>query len=174
MIPKAAVVWFHTLHLSASAALFPSFSSFSRFRLIPSSAHDIRSSSHRHLLPYAAMASAELRQIVLYHLDQGLLNNALFLAGRLHALDSRNLQSIHLLALCHLRNTQARLAYHYTQQAARRGLHLGCAYVFAQACLDLNKRAEGIDALERVRHMWDGKNDWGKSKRSSGVMGYGH
>lgn len=117
------------------------------------------------------MASAELRQIVLYHLDQGLLNNALFVAGRLHALDARNLHSLHLLALCHLRNAQARLAYHYSQQAARRGLHLGCAYVLAQACLELSKRSEGIDALERVRHLWDGKNDWGKDWKSSGITG---
>lgn len=103
--------------------------------------------------------------MIYYHLDNDILHNALFLAGRMHALDSRNPDAIHLLSLCHFRSKQFKLAFDYGQAAARRGSHLGCSYVFAQACLRLDRWSEGIDALEKLRHAWDGKNDWSMWKR---------
>lgn len=106
----------------------------------------------------------QLKVVVWYHLDNDLLNNALFLAGRMHALDPRNTEAVHLLALCHQKSGQFKTAYHYTQTVARRGLHLGCAYVFAQACLKLQRAAEGIDALEKLRPTWESKIDWGESR----------
>jgi anaphase-promoting complex subunit 3 len=35
---------------------------------------------------------------------------------------------------------------------------MGCAYVFAQACLLLEKYQEGIHALERARGLWIARN----------------
>lgn len=100
--------------------------------------------------------------MIYYHLDNDLLDNALFLAGRLYALDPRNTDAIHLLALCHLRSNQFKLAFDYSQATARRALHPGCSYVFAQTCLRLGRNPEGIDALEKIRCEWDGNNDWGR------------
>lgn len=105
---------------------------------------------------------AQLRFMIYYHLDNDLSDNALFLAGRLYALDPRSPDAIHLLALCHLRSNQYKLAFDYSQAAARRALHLGCSYIFAQTCLRLGRNPEGIDALEKIRHAWDGNNDWGR------------
>lgn len=111
--------------------------------------------------PSTLQLTAQLRLMIYYHLDNELLYNALILAGRMHAFDQKNPEAVHLLSLCHFKNKQYKLAFDYGQPVARRSLHLGCSYVFAQACLKLNRSPEGIDALERTRHMWDGKNDWG-------------
>lgn len=101
---------------------------------------------------------AQLRQLIYYHLDNNLLKNAVFLAGRLHALDHRNQDSIHLLALCHQRLGQHKAAYDCTKHVATKGSHLGCSYVFAQACLAIGKITDGIHALEKSRSLWEGRS----------------
>ena len=103
-----------------------------------------------------------LRQLIYYHLDCNLLRNALFFAGRLHAYEPRSSEASYLLALCHLRLGQVKAAYDYSRHLASRGTHLGCAYVFAQACLVLEKYHEGANALDRCRGMWLGKSNWAK------------
>ncbi|EEP75947.1 protein bimA [Uncinocarpus reesii 1704] len=52
--------------------------------------------------PSASHISSQLRQLVYYHLDNNLIRNALFVAGRLHAFEPRSSESAYLLALCHL------------------------------------------------------------------------
>lgn len=103
-----------------------------------------------------------LRQLIYYHLDCNNLRNALFFAGRLHAYEPRSSEAAYLLGLCHLRLGQNKAAYDYSRSAGSRGTHLGCAYVFGQACLALEKYVEGAAALERCRPMWSGRNNWGK------------
>ena len=103
-----------------------------------------------------------LRQLIYYHLDSNLIRNALFYAGRLHAYEPRSSEAAYLVALCHLRLGQTKAAYDYSRNAGSRGTHLGCSYVFAQACLVLEKYTEGATALERCRAMWSGRNSWGK------------
>ena len=66
------------------------------------------------------------------------------------------------MALCHLRSNQFKAAYDYSKNYGSRGTHLGCAYVFAQACLSLGKYLEGITALERSKVHWSTRNNWGK------------
>lgn len=108
---------------------------------------------------------SQLRHLIYYHLDNDLPQNALFLAGRLHAYDTRSVDSTHLVALCQLRLGQPHLAYESSKLQGSRGAHLGCAYVFAQACLLLpHHQKEGITALERSRGLWGGRNNWSKSK----------
>ncbi|OQD67342.1 hypothetical protein PENDEC_c039G01864 [Penicillium decumbens] len=104
----------------------------------------------------------QLRHLVYYHLDNNLIRNALFLAGRLHAYEPRSFEAQYLLSLCHLHNGEIKAAFDHSQSSGSRGLHLGCAYVYAQACLDLGKHLDGITALERSKGLWASKNNWNK------------
>ena len=106
---------------------------------------------------------SQLRQLIYYHLDCNILDSALFMAGRLHAYEPRAAEAAYLLALCHLRLGQLQAAYDYSKNAGSRGAHLGCAYVFAQACLGLGKYTEGVMALERSKGLWATRNSWSKS-----------
>lgn len=106
--------------------------------------------------------ASQLRQLVYYHLDNNLVRNALFIAGRLHAYEPRSFEAQYLLSLCHLHNGEIKAAFEHSQGAGSRGLHVGCAYVFAQACLDLGKHLDGITALERSKSLWASKNHWNK------------
>lgn len=104
----------------------------------------------------------QLRQLVQYHIDSDLLSNALFFAERLLAYDPKSSESSYLLALCHLRLGDNASAYEYSKLVAGKASHLGCSYVFAQACLKLQKHKEGIVALEKCRSLWAGVNNFGK------------
>ncbi|KAI9762216.1 MAG: hypothetical protein M4579_000539 [Chaenotheca gracillima] len=104
----------------------------------------------------------QLRHLIYYHLDNNSLTNAQFLASRLHAFDARAGESIYLLALCHFRLGQLKLAHAVSKSQASRAGHLGCAYVFAQACLGLDRHREGISALEKSRGLWGGRSNWNK------------
>jgi anaphase-promoting complex subunit 3 len=110
--------------------------------------------------------NAQLRQLIHYHLDNGFHENALFLAGRLHALDVRNPDAIHLLALCNLRLGRYKAAFDLAQPKSRQPqqqIHLGCAYVFAQACLGLERHDAGAQVLEKTRGIWAGRNHFSES-----------
>jgi anaphase-promoting complex subunit 3 len=113
--------------------------------------------------PQQSVVVQQLRQQIYYHLDNDLLQNALFLAGRYHGLDPRSADAAHLLALCNLKTGQLKAAYDYSRDRALRAQHLGCAYVFAQACLGLELYADGINALERSRGLWAARNHWSES-----------
>ena len=103
---------------------------------------------------------SQLRQLIYYHLDCNLIRNALFLAGRLHACEPRSSEAAYLLALCHLRLGQLKAAYDAARTSGSRGTHIGCSYVFAQACLGLERHIEGIAATDRSRGSWAGRNNW--------------
>nr|POF07092.1 protein bima [Quercus suber] len=117
--------------------------------------------------PTNSIASSQLKQLIFYHIDNDLLDNANFLAGRLHALEPRNPDSSHLLALTYLRLRRFKAAFDFSQRYGATGRHLGCAYVFAQACLELGKYYEGCAALEKTRGSWVGKSDWSKHSETS-------
>jgi anaphase-promoting complex subunit 3 len=117
--------------------------------------------------PNITLVSTQLRQLIYYHLDNDLLDNALFLAGRLQALEPRNADAAHLSALCHIRLGRLKGAYDHSRERGIKGQHLGCAYVFAQACLGLERYFEGISGLERARGLWGGKNHWSEVLHSS-------
>lgn len=104
--------------------------------------------------------ATQLRNLIHYSLDNELVQTALFHAGRLHGLDPRNGDAAHLIALCHFRMGQYRAAYDYSREKGLRGVHLGCAYIFAQACLILGKQIEGATALDRARGFWVTRNHW--------------
>ena len=112
---------------------------------------------------------SQLRQLIYYHLDGNLLRNALFLAGRLHAYEPRSSEAAYLLALCHLRLGQLKAAYDSSRNSGSRGTHLGCSYVFAQACLGLERYVEGVTAIERSKGLWSTRNSWGRSNEEGPV-----
>jgi anaphase-promoting complex subunit 3 len=107
--------------------------------------------------PYIAN---QFRHLIYYHLDNGLTKNALFVAGRLFAFEPRSQEASYLLALCHLRLDQYKTAYEISRTSGAKGVNLGCVYVFAQACLALDRHQEGIRALERARGLWASRNNW--------------
>jgi len=114
------------------------------------------------MAPNSATTSGLLRQIIYYQLDNFALDNALFYAERLQAHDSRSPEAAFLLAQCHYRLGDSRSAYEASKPSSYRGVHLGCAFVFAQACLELERYKDGINAMERVRALWTAKNSMGK------------
>jgi anaphase-promoting complex subunit 3 len=114
------------------------------------------------MAPSTSQVSGQLRQLIYYHLDNNLVRNALFLAGRLHAYEPRSSEASYLLALCYIQNGQPKAAFDYSRNSGSRGTHVGCSYVYAQACLDLGKYIEGITALERSRSLWASRNHWSK------------
>jgi anaphase-promoting complex subunit 3 len=117
--------------------------------------------------PSNTCVTTQLRQLIYYHLDNNLLKNALFFAERLAACDHRSTESAYLLALTHEKLGDHASAYEYSRPAGSRGTHLGCAYVFAQAALALEKYKDGIVALEKSRGLWGGKNSFGKHTSST-------
>ncbi|KAF2673637.1 TPR-like protein [Microthyrium microscopicum] len=114
--------------------------------------------------PYIA---AQLRNLVYYSLDNELLQTALFHAGRLHGVEPRNPDSAHLIALCHYRMGQYKAAYDYSKLKGGQGGHLGCAYIFAQSCLALQRFGEGATALDRTRGLWAARKPQFQTDRNS-------
>lgn len=53
-------------------------------------------------------------------------------------------------------------AFEHAKTKAALAQHLGCVYVFAQACLGLERFELGATALEKARDLWHGRNHWSK------------
>lgn len=111
--------------------------------------------------PTPIFAVSQLKNLIYYHLDNESLDNANFLAGRLYAMDPRNPDAAHLLALTYLRLRRPKAARDFAQKYGTNGKHLGCAYVFALACHDLGNFSDGIAALDKARSLWVGHDHWG-------------
>ena len=114
------------------------------------------------MAPTPTAVNSLLRQVIHYHLDNASYDNALFFSERLTAQDPRSSESAYLYALCHLRLGDFRSAYDTSKLIGHRGAHLGCAWVFAQACLALERYKDGINALEKARGFWASKCNLGK------------
>lgn len=115
------------------------------------------------MAPSPTAVSGLLRQVIQYHLDNASFDNALFFAERFVAQDPRSSDATHLHALCHLRLGDYRSAYDVGKPMGYRGANLGCAWVFAQACLALERFKDGITALEKSKILWSSKGSLGKN-----------
>ncbi|KAH6654616.1 hypothetical protein BKA67DRAFT_535929 [Truncatella angustata] len=115
----------------------------------------------------AQAVTGQLRQLVYYHLDNINYENALFYAERLGAHDPRSSETAYLVALCYFRLGDYRTAYDFSKPLGYRGVHLGCAYIFAQSCLVLDRYRDGIAALEKSRGLWTNKFSFGKHGAST-------
>ncbi|RPA78954.1 TPR-like protein [Ascobolus immersus RN42] len=103
-----------------------------------------------------------LRNLVWYNLDNNLLPSAIFIAERLLAQDPKSPETYYLLALCYYRSKQLKSAEHTAYKCIR---HLGCAYIFAQCCLELRngKEQQGISVLEKCKSQWSTQpQSWNK------------
>lgn len=102
-----------------------------------------------------------LRSLVWYNLDNNLLPTAVFIAERLLAQDPKSAESHHLLAYCYYRSRQLKSAEHIASKALR---HLGCAFIYAQCCLELGngKEKHGIATLEKCKTQWTSQQSWSK------------
>ncbi|KAI0128408.1 hypothetical protein BJ170DRAFT_682202 [Xylariales sp. AK1849] len=118
------------------------------------------------MAPTSVAITGQLRQLVHYHLDNISYDNALFFAERLAAHDPRSSESAYLLAFSHFRLGDYRSAYEVGKAAGYRGVHLGCAYIFAQTCMVLERYKDGITALEKSRGLWSNKFSFGKHSLS--------
>lgn len=114
------------------------------------------------MAPNPAAVNGLLRQTIHYHLDNAAYENALFFSERYAAQDPKSNEAPYLLALSHLRLRDYRSAYDTSKPAGYRGIHLGCSWVFAQACLALERYKEGITALEKSKGLWSQKVNIGK------------
>ena len=114
------------------------------------------------MAPTSAAVGGFLRQAVHYHLDNSSYDNALFFAERFTAQDPRSSDGAYLYALCHLRLRDFRSAYDVGKTMGYRGAHLGCSWIFAQACLALERYKDGIHALEKSRALWSQRSSIGK------------
>lgn len=105
--------------------------------------------------PQTPKMDARLR-LVYEFLDSDLYENALFITERLHALEPDNSTWAHLKSLCCLRLGRIGLALEHSREKGIRGSHLGCSYVFAQACLRQKNYVDGITALRQAQPLWCG------------------
>ncbi|BFZ60330.1 anaphase-promoting complex subunit cdc27 [Saitoella coloradoensis] len=90
------------------------------------------------------------REVIWHSLDNGLESNASFVAERLLAYDNKDPDAKHLLALSYLRSGKTQQAMAVTENVR----HAGCAYIYAQCCLQVGKYSEGIVALEDLGSQW--------------------
>ncbi|KAK2593772.1 anaphase-promoting complex subunit cdc27 [Conoideocrella luteorostrata] len=114
------------------------------------------------MAPSPTAVGGLLRQVIYYHLDNASYDNALFFAERLAAHDPKAPEAAYLQALCYLRLGDYRSAYDAGKPLGYRGANLGCAWVFAQACLALERYKDGISALDRSKGLWTQKCSVGK------------
>ncbi|RMZ90115.1 hypothetical protein DV736_g2667, partial [Chaetothyriales sp. CBS 134916] len=112
------------------------------------------------MAPSSPHIASQLRHLIYYQLDNGFLSNALFLAQQLVAYEPRSADAACLLAECQFQAGFLKTAYDTSRPFGLRGVHLGCAYVFAQACLQLGRCVEGLTALDKCKAAWQSRNSW--------------
>lgn len=112
------------------------------------------------MMPAMVQLVAQLKQLIYYHLDCESPENANYLAARLHSIDPRNPDASHLLSLTFLRLRQHQAAYDCSYKYGANGKHLGCTYIFAQACQALKLYNEGITALDKAKPIWGARDNW--------------
>ena len=117
--------------------------------------------------PSTPHIASQLRHLIFYHLDNDFLENALFMAERLQALEPRSPDAAHLLSLCNLRLRRYKAAHDHSLRYGNSGKHLGCSFVFAQACLALKLYSEGIVALQKARHLRSGDGNLNKQSENT-------
>ncbi|VEU24410.1 DEKNAAC105536 [Brettanomyces naardenensis] len=96
----------------------------------------------------------QLRPTIIYCLDHDLLPTAEFTAERLLAQDPNNSDSTFLYALTLYKSHRHKAAYNAAAHFCTS--HVGCSYIFAKACLQLDQEPDGISSLTKTLPMWTG------------------
>ncbi|KAG7195256.1 anaphase-promoting complex subunit cdc27 [Scheffersomyces spartinae] len=99
-----------------------------------------------------------LRSILIHSIDNFNFKNAEFAGERLLALDPKenDLLYLYCLSLYHLGKYQTC----YNRLVDCKITHLGCSYLFARCCLQLDKFKEGVYHLTKIHYLYeDGTNE---------------
>lgn len=101
-----------------------------------------------------------LRSVILHSIDTFNFRNAEFACERLLSLAPEDPDSVYLYALTLYHQRQYKAAYNQTSAALKNfGDHLGCGYIFARLCLELQKYKEGIYKLVSMTHLYNNTAD---------------
>lgn len=112
--------------------------------------------------PETPFIAQHLRSIVIHSLDTFNFRNAEFACERLLSLTPDDTDSVYLYALTLYRQGQFKAAYNRTNDALKaHGAHLGCAYIFARLCYQLQKHKEGIYRLVSISHLYNESSEVG-------------
>lgn len=97
-----------------------------------------------------------LRSVVIHALDTFNLQSAEFACERLVAMVPDDQDAIYLYALTLYRQQKYKGTFNRTAVALDAyGEHLGCAYLFARLCLELDRSKEGIYRLVSMAHLYN-------------------
>ncbi|SPO02857.1 uncharacterized protein DNG_05534 [Cephalotrichum gorgonifer] len=114
-----------------------------------------------------ASVKRTLQEVIYYHLDNYLLNNALFFAERLVAFDPQSTHARRLLGLCHFRLNDYHSATETLNPVLIKHPDLACTWIYAQSCFALKKYKDGAAALEKSRSLWPRATAMGKNQSSA-------
>lgn len=90
------------------------------------------------------------------------------LAGLTTGVSTSKLDAIHLYACVLFRRNRFKAAYNVTSEYCT--LHIGCSYMFAKACKELQRENEGIRALLRTMNLWESRVDGLNKKSNSNII----
>lgn len=106
--------------------------------------------------PETPFIAQHLRSIIIHSLDTYNFNNAEFACERLLSLTPDDLDSIYLYSTTLYRQGKYKAAYNRTSEALTSlDAHLGCGYIFARLCLQLERYKEGIYRLVSMSHLYN-------------------
>lgn len=108
-----------------------------------------------------------LRSIIIHSLDTFNYANAEFAAERLVAHVPGDPEAIYLYSLVLYRQRKFKAAFNRSAEALVSNEHLGCAYIYARLCLELEKYKEGIFRLVSLTHLYNGTNTLASTDFSS-------
>lgn len=112
--------------------------------------------------PETPFIAQHLRSVVIHSLDNFNFKNAEFACERLLSLTSDDADSVYLYALTLFRQGRYKAVYIQTGEGARNmESHLGCAYLFAQACYHLQRYNEGIFRLVSLSYLYNETSEIG-------------
>lgn len=89
------------------------------------------------------------------------------LASISHGVSNSKLDAVHLYACVLFRRRRFKAAYNVTSEYCT--LHVGCSYIFAKACKELQRENEGIRALLRTMNQWESRVE-GLNKRINNYL----
>lgn len=92
------------------------------------------------------------RDLIFYSLENDFLDTAEFTAERLLASNSDSSDVHYLYALVLFKSRRFKAAYNVSGKYS--ASNVGCAYIFAKSCLELNQESDGINALMITIDEW--------------------
>lgn len=71
-----------------------------------------------------------------------------------------------MLAHCQFQSGYVKASWETSRSFAQKGTHLGCAHIFAQACLELGTYTDGLVVIDKSRPLWQHRNTWNQHSES--------